>query len=87
MMLLGSLATKFLTHVRHFGDHSRNQRRFAPTLPHFTESVPHFSGIRTDGDLGAIGAQLRVTNLLEGSVRIRRAGVPSEQNCPSAGCN
>ena len=36
MMLLASLATKFLTHVAHFGDHSRNQRRFAPTLPHFT---------------------------------------------------
>src|SRR5215471_13817873 len=36
MMLLGSLATKFLTHVGHFGDHSHNQRRFAPTLPHFT---------------------------------------------------
>ena len=36
MMLLASLATKFLTHVGHFGDHSRNQRRFAPTLPHFT---------------------------------------------------
>jgi hypothetical protein len=36
MMLLASLPTKFLTHVGHFGDHSRNQRRFAPTLPHFT---------------------------------------------------
>src|ERR1019366_10249874 len=23
------------TQVGHFGDHSRNQRRFAPTLPHF----------------------------------------------------
>jgi len=36
MMLLASPMTKFLTHVGHFGDHSRNQRRFAPTLPHFT---------------------------------------------------
>ena len=36
MMLLASPTTKFLTHVGHFGDHSRNQRRFAPTLPHFT---------------------------------------------------
>jgi hypothetical protein len=36
MMLLASLPTKFLTDVGHIGDHSRNQRRFAPTLPHFT---------------------------------------------------
>jgi len=36
MMLLASPATKFLTQVGHFGDHSRNQRRSAPTLPHFT---------------------------------------------------
>ena len=36
MMLLASPPTKFLTHVGHFGDHSRNQRRSAPTLPHFT---------------------------------------------------
>jgi transposase len=39
MMLLASLPTKFLTDVGHFGDHSRNQRRFAPTLPHFTGIV------------------------------------------------
>lgn len=45
MMLLASPATKFLTHVGHFGDHSRNQRRFA-RCPISSESVPHSSGIR-----------------------------------------
>jgi hypothetical protein len=35
-----------MTEVGHFGDHSRNQRRFASMLPHFIESVPHLIGIR-----------------------------------------
>jgi hypothetical protein len=30
------LTTKILTQVGHFGDHGCNQRRSAPTLPHFT---------------------------------------------------
>lgn len=35
-MRLSSPITDFLTQVGHFGDHSPNQCRFAPTLPHFT---------------------------------------------------
>ena len=46
-MLLASLPTKFLTHVGQFGDHSRNQRRFAPTLPRFTGIGAPLQRIRT----------------------------------------
>ena len=39
MMLLALINDKDLDSTGDFGDYSRNQRRFAPTLPHFSGIV------------------------------------------------
>ena len=80
MMLLASLPTKFLTHVGQFGDHSRNRRRFAPTLPHFTgigaplQRNPHQQLDRLQGELKEDVYQPQPVR----QVQIPKAGKPGE---------